>query len=186
MRKKMMTILFVLVLAMSCAFGCSKKTPDKPSGDISDIPAPDDGDSGDITNPPVITGDNFNLIALQYYSVNGATATVKTATVMLLENTEITPSLILSTVIDSLEDESIVVSANDATMSDGKCIVDFTESIAAVANQNANLEDAILDAVAQSILDNVQGCKSVSYRINGGAYDTVNNSFGLDDIYMDD
>ena len=148
--------------------------------------------SPDITVPvtdkpvtPLITGQNFKLVGIYIYTVDATLESVVNKTVMVKDTTEITPELIIEYILDSLKDESVNVSVKDVEYKNGICIVNFDESIIAIAKSNADIENAILDAIAQSVLDNVEGCKKIKYRINGSAYSTANRTFALDYVYMD-
>lgn len=184
-----LAIVLVFVLLVGMLSGCRKKRPfiiqpaTKHGVVIDDNNQPDDPD--DITVTPVITGDDYNLIVVRFYTVNATNSMVKTATVMEREDVAITPEKILDYVIDSLEDESITLSYNSVAANNGNIIIDFDDSIIRISRSSADLEMAVLDAAAQSILDNIDGCQSIIYRINGGAYKTDNLSFGIDYSYMD-
>lgn len=181
---------FMLIIALLCviifACACTGKKPDPviKQQDITSEPSPDDND--DTTVAPLISNEEFNLIAIKYYTVNPDTFALKSTTAMVREDAEVTPSLILDYLCDSLEDESVTLSYKSADISDGICTINFDDSIVGISKQSAELEMAILDAASQSILDNVDGCKGVRLRINDEAYSTQNFKFALDDIYMDD
>lgn len=174
-------VLSVLFFACACSgnkqgFDNTKKTPTESLTD----------DSDDTSVTPVITGENFNLIAMKYYIVNASNSTLKTTTAMIRDDAEITPKLILDYICDSLEDESVTLSYKSIEVNDGICTINFDDSIIRIAEQNADLEEAILDAASQSILDNIEGCRGISLMINDGEYSTQNLKFSLTDIYMDD
>lgn len=189
--KRRMAIVLVFVLLVCVLSGCRQKRTfhlqpsTKHTLRVAGSTA-DDIDDNDPTVTPVITSGAYNLIAVHYYSVDASNSNVKNATVMERDDIEITPELILDYLIDSLADESVSLSYNSIDVNNGSVVIDFDNSIVNISETNAELEFAVLDAVAQSILDNIDGCKSITYHINGGAYKTDNLSFGFNDIYMDD
>ena len=124
-------------------------------------------------------------MGLLIYSVNASSESVVNQTVMLDEKTEITPSLIIDYVTEALKDESIKLSFDGIEYSNGRCIVNFDDSILNIAKSSSNLENAVLDAIAQSVLDNVDGCMEIVYRIHGQRYSTANRTFDIDYVYMD-
>lgn len=188
--RRVITVLVFVLFAVTLT-GCRQKRPFhlQPSLNhplhVNANSGEDDPDDTDVTVTPMITGDDYNLIAVRFYSVNASNATVRNSTVMEREDLVITPELILGYLIDSLEDESVTLSYNSVTMENGGVVIDFDDSIRRIAKSSAELENAVLDAAAQSILDNVEGCVSITYHINGGAYTTDNISFGYYDTYMD-
>lgn len=186
--RRRLAIAFVFVLLVVVLSGCRKKRPfilqpsTRPRIDMN-IQDPDD-DTEDTNVTPVITGEAYNLIMVHFYTVDAASASVKSATVMEREDVELTPERVLGYLADSLEDESVTLNINSATENNGNIIVDFDDSIKIISQQSADLELAVLDAAAQSILDNIK-CGSIIFRIGGEAYRTANLSFGIDYSYMD-
>ena len=52
-------------------------------------------------------------------------------------------------------------------------------------NVSKEVETSILDAIAQSLLDNLTDYNKVIFRIMGDSYQTDNFSFDLNHIYME-
>lgn len=182
MIKKSILFFMLIVFAVTlCA--CHKEDPD-PSGQNPDSsPTPTTPDT--VTIAPVISGGGINLVAKLIYTVDASTAKVVRSTVMVRDDTDITPALVIDCIVDSLKDESLNLSFDGVEYSDGVCVVDFDDSIYTIAGKSADLEDAILDCIAQSVLDNVEGCMKIIYRIHNEAYSTVNRHFAYDFVYMD-
>ena len=182
MIKKSILFFLLIVFAVTlCA--CHKEDPD-PSGQNPDSsPTPTTPDT--VTIAPVISGGGINLVAKLIYTVDASTAKVVRSTVMVRDDTDITPALVIDCIVDSLKDESLNLSFDGVEYSDGVCVVDFDDSIYTIAGKSADLEDAILDCIAQSVLDNVEGCMKIIYRIHNEAYSTVNRHFAYDFVYMD-
>lgn len=185
-RMKHILITLIVILSLIFVCGCTdrgNKDIDGPNGpDVT--PVQDEIDDPVITS--VISNDEFSLITIEYYTVIPDTATLKSSTALVRTDSDITPVLILDYLCDSLEDESVELSYNGADLSDGICTIDFDESIVRISEESAELEMAILDAAAQSILDNIEGCRGVRVILNGASYSTQNLKFSLNDIYMDD
>lgn len=191
--------VFLTFFAVSCT-----KTPELPGtagtdpGQVTpepvttivqdDDPYEDDinSTSEDITvTSPLSPNENISIRSFNYYTVNVNSNTVKSAVGAVSTDVPLSPELIMEFLIDSLEDESVIIGLDKVELANGHCTVSFDESIASVAETGAGLETAVLDAAAQSILDNIVGCSSVSFRIMGEAYSTVNLSMSLDEVYMD-
>ncbi|MBP5331805.1 MAG: GerMN domain-containing protein, partial [Lachnospiraceae bacterium] len=98
--------------------------------------------------------------------------------------TAVTPKLILGYFLDSLEDESIALNITGVEVENDVCVIDFDDSIYDIASMGKKVENAVLDAAAQSILDNIDEVDGVGFSINGKAYETANNKFSLKAVYM--
>ncbi len=183
MIKRSILLCLMIVFAVTlCA--CHKENPDPSGQDPVSSPSPTSTDR--VTIEPVISGGGINLVAKLIYTVDASTAKVVRSTVMVRDDTDITPSLVIDCIVESLKDESLNLSFDAIDYSDGVCVVDFDDSIYTIAGKSADLEDAILDCIAQSVLDNVDGCMKIIYRIHNEAYTTVNRHFAYDFVYMDD
>lgn len=203
-KRVILMILLVTMLFLLCA--CSKDNnphndKDNPSTKVENptssedenlsedqtfsIPVTDksQGSSQTSTDTSVNTG---SAAAIVYYSVDTSAMQVVALKSILKPGEELNPENVIDLVIDALSDESIELGIEKITVDGTKYIVSFTDSIKDVAELGADTEDIVLDAIAQSLLDNFEGCKSIIYRIENKAYSTVNNSFSLDQIYMDD
>ena len=183
---KMILLMLVLCLALLLS-ACDKRQP-RPlltKQDIEEeLSQTETEEEPDLT--PVITGTNYNLVALSYYSVDVDTCEVIRSTTMIREGADITGSMIVDIIVDSLNDESISLGIDYIEEDDaGYCIISFDGQMEELSAAYPELEDAVLDAVAQSILDNVDSCSGVIYRILGREYVTEGNSFGIDYVYME-
>ena len=180
-KKSLFAAVAVIIMLAACA---CRHEPTDPGPDVTVSPSVTEV----VTDKPVtplITGQNFKLLGIFIYTVDATSESVVNKTVMVKESTEITPELIIDYIIDSLKDESVELNVKDVSYNNGDCIVDFDDTVKSIAKKSAKLENAILDAIAQSVLDNVDGCKKIKYRINGSAYSTANRTFALDYVYMD-
>lgn len=180
--KRIAVVLLVVVL--TAAFYACEKNPAPPGDDPDATPElTPRADIVDVT--PVISGKDFKLVGLLIYTVDATSESVVNQTVMLAENTEITPALIIDYITEALKDESVKLSFDGIEYSNGRCIVDFDDSILSIAKASPDLENAVLDAIAQSVLDNVDGCMEIVYRLHGQRYSTANRTFDIDYVYMD-
>ena len=182
--RKMVLIMLAVVLA-AAVLACRTNPDDNPDHRVTAGPEPTGRQDVIEVTPRVTSGEHLKLFGLHIYTVNATTESVINQTVMLSEDTEITPALLIDYISEALKDESINLSFESVEYEDGCCVVDFDDSIFTIASKSASLEDAVLDAIAQSILDNVDGCLKIIYRIKGAAYSTVNRTFDYNYVYMD-
>ncbi|MBR4724902.1 MAG: GerMN domain-containing protein [Lachnospiraceae bacterium] len=173
--KKHAHISIFLGMIVLCAFLVSCK-----SGKV-DPPGPDDKEDPKATS--YVIPNSAGVSKVSYYSVS-ADGRISTASFLVDDSTAITPELILGYFTDALEDESIDIVIDDTSVVDGICRISFDDSIYDVAAMGKQVEQSVLDAAAQSILDNIEDVKGVSFYINGKEYSTKNYTLVLNSIYM--
>ena len=182
MKKCLRGMILMIITVFFCAFSVactSKKDPvADPSATLT--PGPDDKEDPHVTSYMV---DNSEVSKIGYYTVDSG-GKIKSATSLITNTTKITPKLILGYFVDSLEDESIELSIKDVQITESLCVIDFDDSIYDIASMGKKIENAVLDAAAQSILDNIDEVEGVGFSINGKAYSTTNNKFALNSVYM--
>lgn len=122
---------------------------------------------------------------LLIYVVNSSTD-LDPITALVPADSQITPELIVATVVDSMADQSLVIGVESVTTQDDIVIVSFYSDKPPLRNVGSGLEDAILNAIAQSLLDNLDDYHKVIYRVEGGPYASGHIELGLDEIYFED
>lgn len=132
----------------------------------------------DATPTPSVMQPSAN-VDLQVYTVNVDTGNIDTTTALLTQDTEITPALIVNTVVESMADQSIDVGIDEITTKGDAVIVSFTKNNAPVIEYEA----AILDAIAQSLIDNLKEYSKVIYRIEGKAYVSDHYELGINEAW---
>lgn len=122
---------------------------------------------------------------LLIYTVNGD-ADIEPVTALIPEGEEITPQLIVDRVVDSMADQSLQIGVEDVTTKDDAVIISFYEGQPPLGNVGAGLEVAILDAIAQSLTDNLEDYSKVIYRMEGKAYVSGHIELEIDEVYFED
>lgn len=151
--------------------------------------------------PGLFEGDNFkeddkNLIPtpnvtlmdtkeISIYSMNANSTQKEAITALVPASTEINPNLIVDMVADAMADASFVIGIDSVTTKDDTVIVSFLDDQPPVVNVSKEVEGSILDAIAQSLLDNLIDYNKVNFRIMDESYQTNNYSFDLNYIYME-
>lgn len=124
-------------------------------------------------------------IDLTIYTVNPDTGDIQIATARIPQDVEITPKLIVNNVVESLLDQSIVVGIKDVTTKDDIVIVNFEKDKTPFNNNlGSEYETSVLDAIAQSLIDNLADYKKVIFRVDDNAYESGVNEFGIDEVYL--
>jgi uncharacterized protein YceK len=121
---------------------------------------------------------------LTVYIVN-SDAELENVTALIPKDTQITPQLIVDTVKDSMADNSLNLGIESVEAKDDAVIVSFYANQPPVTNVGASYEVAILDAIAQSLVDNLTDYNKVIYRIEGKAYEGGHVELGIDEVYLE-
>ncbi|MDF2951072.1 MAG: hypothetical protein K0S18_655 [Anaerocolumna sp.] len=119
------------------------------------------------------------------YTMNDVTLEVEAAVALVPENTEITPEVIVGLVSDSLADRSVFIGIDSITTENDAVIVSFLSDQPPVVQMGGSVETTILDAIAQSLVDNLDDYSKVIFRVEGGPYSSGHFAYGLNEVYLD-
>ena len=96
---------------------------------------------------------------------------------------ELTPEAVVKAVVESLEEHSLEIGIDSVTMEEDTVIVSFLYGKAPLSSVGSTVEETILNSIADSLLDNIDGCKKVVFRAEGEAYESGHYAFGIDEVY---
>ena len=125
-------------------------------------------------------------IDLTVFTVNAGTGEIEPVTALLPKDSEITPKVIVNTVVEAMKDQSIMVGIESITTKNKAVIVSFYKDKAPIAEIYAGYEAAILNAIAQSLIDNLDNYSQVIYRVEGKAYQSSYFDLDIDYVYFGD
>ena len=94
------------------------------------------------------------------------------------------PNNLMILIADSLEDSGYEIGISGAEIEGENVVVDFFSGMCPVTGLTEEEEKAVLDAIAQSLLDNLAEQNGVVFRVMGEAYESDNFSFGQYYVYM--
>jgi len=154
------------VLSSSIITGGNNQTPD------TDNPAPT------VIQPT-------QNVELMIYVVNSS-ADLDPVYALVPADEEITPQLIVDTVVDSMADRSILIGVESVTTEGNTVIVSFYSDKPPLKDVGASFESAILDAIAQSLIENLDDYNKVIFRVEGGPYISGHLEFEIDEVYVED
>ncbi|HKL80181.1 MAG TPA: hypothetical protein VJ888_07065 [Mobilitalea sp.] len=147
-----------------------------------------DNDVIDVTDTKEPTPAAIQPVAnteLIIYNVN-INAEIETVPVLIPEQHEITPQLVVDTVTASLADNSLTVGVESVTTTGDTVIISFYADKSPSKNIGAGFETSILDAIALSLFDNLEDYNNVIYRIEGNAYSSGHIETDIDEVYLSD
>ncbi len=198
-------ILILILISLLSFTGCklkifkdndNKDNKIESNDDITDIDNSDDYDIEDIDNKddehnldsetptPTIIQPKEN-VELLIYVVNSNTL-LDPVTALVPADSEITPELIVETVVDSMADQSLVIGVESVTKQDDTVIISFYSDKPPLSNVGSGLETAILDAFAQSLIENLDDYNKIIYRVEGGPYISGHIELGINEVYVED
>lgn len=178
--KKCLIMLLIVITAcvLSACNGSTDAEPMKiPAGnDISAVPnkQPDD-------EPTLSPRDTKEVVI---YTLNSETVQKEAVTALVYIESELTPELIMEQVVDAMEDEFFYIEIDSITTEDENIIVSFCKDSTPVSNVGADVEGAILDAIGQSLLDNLPDYSGIIYRVEGGAYESGHLNIGMNEVFI--
>jgi hypothetical protein len=124
-------------------------------------------------------------VQLTYYVIDPDTAEKEEATTYVDSGTPLTAEYICDFMADTISDDIADVTVDSVTQDGDTVIVSFSSDTAPICGVSAKIETAILDSIAQTLVDNLDGCDRVIYRKEGEAYVSDNFSFDKDYIYLE-
>ena len=139
----------------------------------------------DTDNPTPTVIQPTQNVELLIYVVNNA-ADLDPVYALVPADEEITPQLIVETVVDSMADRSILIGIESVTTEGDTVIVSFYSDKAPLKDVGASFESAILDAIAQSLVENLEDYNKVIYRVEGGPYISGHIELEKDEVYFED
>lgn len=188
-RKCKKYLVMVLMLCTVLLFGCDNKGKDSDSKEeISEKVENELGiseDSPKVSGGPVLTLPVAETKEIFIYAIDSDTIEKQAVTALVPSDSEITPELIVDMVVDAMADESILIGIDSVITKDDTVIVSFKDNQPPVVNVGASAEGEILDAFAQSLLDNLTDYNKVVFQIMGKAYVTGHFEFDLNYVYME-
>lgn len=180
----MKPIMILIVITVSFV-ACGKQINPNPTLTPSPTTAPTL--SINVNKPSPTEAIEFDLNEKKevfYYTVNPDTMETEAVSAMASKEYQGSPEEIMGMVVDTLEDSGYEIGIDQVFIEGTSVIVSFQAGEEPVSGLFEEEEKAILDAIAQSLLDNLEEYNQVSYRINNGAYESDNFSYQIDYIYM--
>ncbi len=117
------------------------------------------------------------------YSIDNETLETKGVVAELSEGQELNAEFIVQEVVKSFSDQGVEIGIYSITEKDDSVYVSFEKDKAPVADVGSSVEMAILDSISQSLLDNLDTCQKVYFKVEDGAYESGHNVFEEDEPY---
>lgn len=160
-----------------------KETGENNKETVTDVPTK--GAPEATASPEGVTPQAADNMELPIYTVNAEDGNIVPVTARVSAGSEYKPELIVDTVIDALADEGITIGVDSVTSEKDAVIVSFLKDKAPYTNMGSEYEAAILNAIAQSLIDNLNDYDKVIFRIEGNAYVSGTFEKGINEVYME-
>jgi len=122
---------------------------------------------------------------LLIYTVN-TESELEPVTALVPADKEITTKLVVDAVVDAMADQSLLIGIENVTTEGDTVIVSFYSDKAPLNNVGSGFEIAILNAIAQSLTENLDDINKVIYRVEGGPYSSGHIELDIDEVYHED
>lgn len=123
-------------------------------------------------------------IDLPLYTINVNSGETEPITAAVPKDAEITPELIVTNVVEAMEDQSLEVGIEKVSTDKDAIIVSFYKDKAPLNEIGSAYEGPILDAIAMSLIDNLSDYNKVIYRVEGKAYVGSHTELELNEPYL--
>lgn len=188
--KKYRRLAIVTLLCMICVCGCKRKDESKyeplttptVEATVTEIPIQKVTNTKEL-EPTIQELDDMKELSI--YSIDSESAEKISITAMISNEKEITPAMIVDKVVESIADEAYTIGIDSVTTQDDIVIVSFLDDHPPVTNVGSSVEGEILDAIAQSLLDNLDDYHKVIFRVMGGPYQSGHIELDLNAVYME-
>lgn len=176
-RAKRVPALFMAVCLLAA---CGKDEPDRM--ELTPLP---------VTMIPKVTGSATPQVSnalsqverITYYTLSDDLKSEE-VTAVLPEGTKMTIDSLVRYVAGTMEESNVTVGIDSVTSDGSTVIISFMYDLAPICGIGADLEEEVLDAIAQSVLENFSDYTSVVYRVEGKAYQSENRSYDIDYVYL--
>lgn len=191
-----MGLMLSLFLFSACQSDVIEKDDPSQSVNEMNVNQADDEvkkDSGLLTEMEKETSSEVNSMIqpnknteVMIYVIDVETAEIVPVTALVSTDKEITPEVIVNEVVEAMADASLEIGIDQVQVEGDTVIVSFLSNKAPVVNVGSGYEVSILNAIAQSIIDNTPEYKNVIYRIEGQPYITGHISLEADEVFLGD
>ena len=117
---------------------------------------------------------------INIYTVSPENFQVEPLKLMIDKMQKITPEFVVNKVRENLEED---IGIKEVTMVKDKVTVTFKANKAPLKNVSPRMESGILDAISNSLLDNISTCNEVYFNSTKGAYKGVEITLDQKEAY---
>ncbi len=165
--KKKYLILCMLLLTFSV--GCSKGR----EGEVSTSIQPE------VTQTVTESGE----VGIQVYTIDMNSMQSVSETVYFMEGEKVTAKNILKEVCELFKANTINIEVNGIKQKKDVLYVSFAKDSAPIVDVSKKVEEIILESIAKSLVDNLEGVEKIVFQVDDGAYKSENMELGENEAY---
>lgn len=118
---------------------------------------------------------------ISIYTINDDTLESEPVTVEV--DKELTAETVVEAAVKSLEEHSLNIGIYSVTQEKDTVIVSFKADTAPAVGVGSGVEETILNCISDSLIDNLESCRNVIFRIEDGPYESGHMIFEMDEVY---
>ena len=186
-KKSYVILAIVITMSLAVFSGCRNKedkvSQNNQSEEDTNLPADDNtsedpDNTGDADSGKEPAGSDTPEVPetkeVLLYGIQNDTLESEQVTVAVPKESKITAEFIVSQVVDVFADDSIEIGIDSVTEEGDKVIVSFLKDKAPLAK---------VGSISMSLLDNLDTCKNVIFRVEGNAYASGHIELDKDEVY---
>lgn len=128
------------------------------------------------------TEDIYNEKEIPIYTINYDTMECEPSVIVVPDSKSISERYIVDEVIANFREQ---VSIYDVIVDKDRVIVSFCKNSAPAVNVSKEMESVMLDCISYSLIDNLDDCNCVGFRIEDEPYEGVAITMGYDESYVE-
>lgn len=121
---------------------------------------------------------------ISIYSIDDDSLESVEETVNVPAEEELTAKIIVDKVVEAFGEHDIEIGIYSVTQKDDNVYISFTKDKAPSATVGSSVEGTILDSMAKSVLDNVESCNNIIYRMEDDPYASGHIELEYDEVYL--
>jgi len=179
-------LLFLMLFITGCSHSSQEENKHTPTQPLLITQTPPVTQEGELVATPTEKIDFIlsEMKEIYFYTVNPDTFETEAVSAVVQSGFAEDPNELILLICDSLEDVGYEIGIKSAELDGDNVVVDFYSETCPVIGLAEEEEKAVLDAIAQSLLDNLVGQNGVVFQVMGEAYESENFSFGQYYVYM--
>lgn len=126
--------------------------------------------------------DMYNEKEIPIYTINYDTLECEPSLIVASDTATISARYIVDEVIANFREH---ISIHDVFSENDRIIVSFSKDSAPAVNVSKDMESVMLDCISYSLLDNIENCNSVGFRIEDKAYESSYITMEYDESYVE-
>lgn len=165
MTKGLMVWMIFLVVLQGA--GCRTEPTENPVSDMS-------------TPKSVATSEEKSI---QVYTIDEDSLESTSETVYLMDGEKLNAKNIMKEVINLFAMHGITIHLDTITKKEDTIYISFQKDAAPVHGVSETVEEIILESIAKSLVDNLDGYEQVVFQVEGGAYKSDNMQMEKDEVF---